>query len=407
METINIREARRLALARAGLLQPRLTGFPASGRGRGKRARAAAHALMDRFGYLQLDTVAITGARSHVSVLLSRFEGFAPDLGEELLRPEEPVFEYWGHEACWLPMTLYPAFDFRRREYCTDPWWGDIVKEHPRIANEIRHRLRNEGPLRSTDLEGERKAGWWELKTARRVAGAMWSSGEIAIRERRKFQRVFDLAENVIPETVRKTTLPYEDALDTLILKALDGHGWATGGTLARTWRLTNCRPALTAAFERLCEQGAVLPCALVDKKMKAVVGWIRPTDLELATELNKVRPRRDQGVLLSPFDPVLWDRQRVLTLFGFDQTLEIFKPPEQRVYGYYCMPVLAGEQLVGRYDLKADRRAGTLNVVSYHAESANKYRTIDTIREASESALARYAAALSLDIRNNGRIAV
>jgi uncharacterized protein YcaQ len=127
METLSRRQARRLALARAGLLKPEWTGFPQRGTGVGKRARQAAHRVIQRFGYLQLDTVSIAGARSHVIVLLSRLTGFEPALGEALLQPTEPIFEYWGHEACWLPIELYPVFGFRRREFRHHPWWGDLV----------------------------------------------------------------------------------------------------------------------------------------------------------------------------------------------------------------------------------------------------------------------------------------
>ena len=138
MESLGTREARRLALARAGLLKPEWTGFPRSGRGRGARARRAAAAVLARFGYLQLDTVSVAGARSHAIVLLSRLEGFDPELGEELLRPGEPLFEYWGHEASWIPLELYPAFEFRRREFRAHPWWGDLVRAHPDVTRRLR-----------------------------------------------------------------------------------------------------------------------------------------------------------------------------------------------------------------------------------------------------------------------------
>jgi len=116
MEAIAIHEARRLALVRAGLLKPEWTGFPKYARGRSHRARQAAHRVIQRFGYLQLDTVSIAGARSHAMVLLSRLEGFDHTLAEELLRPGEPIFEYWGHETSLIPIELYPAFEFRRKE---------------------------------------------------------------------------------------------------------------------------------------------------------------------------------------------------------------------------------------------------------------------------------------------------
>ncbi|MBT8368050.1 MAG: winged helix DNA-binding domain-containing protein, partial [Deltaproteobacteria bacterium] len=126
-------------------------------------------------------------------------------------------------------------------------------------------------------------------------------------------------------------------------------------GTLSQTWRLSNRQKQIRTILKHLVEKGLTVPCAVVGDDGKNHPGWIRPDDLELAALLKRVRPRKDRGVLLSPFDPVLWDRRRVKLLFGFDQILEIFKPAPKRIYGYYCLPVLAGDRLVARVDLKAD----------------------------------------------------
>jgi hypothetical protein len=183
-----------------------------------------------------------------------------------------------------------------------------------------------------------------------------------------------------------------------LLLKALDGHGWATTGTLAATWRLRNRKKELTAALSRLVDQGQVVACGLENPGGRATPGWIRPTDRELAARLQGVRPRGDRGVLLSPFDPVLWDRERVRRLFDFEQVLEIFKRAPQRTFGYYCMPVLAGERFVARFDFKADRKKGVLHVLSCRFEGTNTARPATAQdAEAARSALARYADALDL----------
>jgi uncharacterized protein len=398
VESLSIRAARRLALARAGLLTPEPTGLPRRARGRGPSAFAAAHAVIRRFGYLQLDTVSVAGARSHTIVLLSRLQGLDAAVGEELLRPGAPLFEYWGHEASWIPLSLYPAFEFRRREFRSHPWWGDLIREHPKVARDLRRRIRDEGPLRSVDMEGEGRTGkgWWDLGVMKRVASSLWSSGELAIRERRNFQRTYDLAERVIPEDLRRRPLSTAEGLETLLLAALDGHGWATTGTLAATWRLRNRKAELLGTLRRLQEKGRVLACALEAREGPPTMGWIRPADQELAGRLERARPRSDTGVLLSPFDPLLWDRARVARLFGFDALLEIFKPAPQRVYGYYCLPVLAGERLVARVDLKADRKGQALRVVSAHYENATG-EVARRDRLAARVAVARYADALGL----------
>lgn len=397
MTPLSVREARRLALAKAGLLKPEWTGLPSRARGRGPSARAAAQRVIERFGYLQLDTVSIAGARSHAIVLLSRLQGLDPSLGEELLQPGRPLFEYWGHEACWIPLELYPAFEFRRRDFKHHPWWGDVIGAHPKVAKDLRKRIRDEGPLRSLDMEGQGSRGWWDIKVAKRVATALWSSGELAIRERKAFQRTFDLAERVIPDDVRAKPLPKDDAIQLLLLKALDGHGWATTGTLEQTWRFRNRRPQIMAALGALQARGLVAPCALRDAGARHVAGWIRPEDRELASKLDALRPAADRGVLLSPFDPVLWDRSRVQRLFGFEQLLEIFKPADKRLHGYYVMPVLAGDRLVARFDLKADRARGMLKVLSCKHEDTGKQAAAHA--EAARVALERYAGALGLEV--------
>ena len=399
-ESIGIAQARRLALAGAGLLAPRRIGLPERAVARGARERC--HRIIEHFGYLQLDTVAVSGARTHCIVLASRLDGLDASLGETLLAPGAPLFEYWGHEACWLPLSLYPCFAWRRRQYRVHPWWGDVLREHRGVVRSILKRIECEGALRSLDLEGRSGGGWWDLKLSRRVAESLWLAGRLAVRERRGFQRSFDLVERVVPAELRSRRVSTEAAFDTLLLRALAGHGWASTGTLAATWRLVKCRDLIHASLERLHEAGRILPCALRTAG-RALPGWIRVEDLERLSELERLRPRRDRGVLLSPFDPLLWDRARVRTLFDFEQRIEIYKPASRRRYGYYCLPVLAGERLIGRVDLKARRKEGKLDVLSTHFESPKPGARE---RQAFGRALDRFSASVSLRLCGLPRIA-
>ena len=395
MESLSVADARRLALARAGLLKPEWTGFP---RGRKASRREAAFDVIRRFGYLQLDTVSVAGARSHGIVLHSRLPGLAPAVPESLLRPGAPLFEYWGHEASWIPMELYPAFAFRRREFQKHPWWGDLLGDNPRVAASILDRIRDEGPLRSSDLEGKSTTGWWNLSVAKKVVSALWSAGTLAVRERRNFQRTYDLAERVIEAKWRKGELSLPDSLKVLLLKALEGHGWASPATLTATWRFRFLRSEIQGALEELEEEGAIRKCLLHEAPSTRVAGWIRPEDLDLASRLRRLRlsPRDvDEGVLLSPFDPLLWDRVRVKLLFGFHQVLEVFTPAPRRKYGYYCMPVVAGERLVARCDVKAEKTKGALRALSVHYEKGASAAS----KNATRRALERYAAAIGLGL--------
>lgn len=403
IQTLSLRAARRLALARSGFLKPAWTSLPNSA-GRGDAAaRRAAHQVIDRFGYLQLDTVSVAGARSHSIVVMSRLDRFQATLGEELLQPGEPLFEYWGHEVCWLPMALYPDMGWRRKRFRHHPWWGDVIGRNPDLARDLMARIRNDGPLKSSDLEGPSGKGWWNHKPAKNVVVALWSSGELAVRERKGFQRTFDLPERVIPAAQFAATEPtLVEAIPRLLLLALDGHGWARTGTLAQSWRLRNMKSEVEAALQRLVDNGAIVPCTVGKSS-----GWIRPTDLELAARLLPVRPALGGARLLSPFDPLLWDRARVEQLFGFQLTIEIFKPEAQRQFGYYCLPVLAGERLIGRVDLKADRKSGRLIVKSWHPEKRSATLpdavpgstgpSMIEAREMASEAVARYAAQTDL----------
>jgi len=395
MESLAIGDARRLALARAGLLKPEWSGFP---RGRKASRPEAAFDVIRRFGYLQLDTVSVAGARSHGIVLHSRLPGLAPEVPESLLRPGAPLFEYWGHEASWIPMELYPAFGFRRKEFQTHPWWGDLIGDNPRLTASILDRIRQDGPLRSSDLEGKSSSGWWNLSVAKKVVSALWSAGTLAVRERRNFQRTYDLAERVIEAKWRERELSLPESLKVLLLKALEGHGWATLATLTATWRFRFLRKEILKALEELEEEGAIRKCLLHPSPRSRVAGFIRPADLDLAARLRRLRlsPRdAEEAVLLSPFDPLLWDRVRVKLLFGFHQVLEVFTPAPRRKYGYYCMPVVAGETLVARCDVKAEKAKRVLRALSVHYEKGVSAAG----KRATRHALERYAASIGLKL--------
>lgn len=319
-------------------------------------------------------------------MLLSRLSELDPELPESLLRPKAPVFEYWGHEASWLPMELYPVFAFRRQEFRQrSPWWGPVLQENRAKARAVLRRVRDEGPMRSADFEDDTGRSDWGYTLTRRILRCLWWAGDLAVRERRNFQPYYDVTERVIPDKARESSVPRREATKILLLKALDGHGWAQTKTLVDTWRLTKRRKLIQSCLDELAEEGEVVACSLDGRS-----GWIRRDDLELAARLGRARPSSEAGVLLSPFDPILWDRARVKRLFDFDHVLEIFKPAKERKYGYYSMPVVAGDRLVARCDAKADRSTGTLRVLATHHES-------DPRPAAVRSALSRHARSLKL----------
>lgn len=388
--SLDIPLARRLALYAAGLLNLQGQPFPRRLHN-DDDSRIWARRVIEHFGYLQLDTIPISGARSHSLVLASRLDGFSTATGEQLLQPGEPHFEYWGHEACWMPLSSYPVFEFRRQQYKSHPWWGNIIDEHPGEVDKILRRIETDGPVRSADLEGDRGRGFWDLKLAKKICDALWSCGELAISARNRFLRTFDLRDRVIPASYR-TAIPEDEAIRWLLLKALQGHGWATGSTMAATWRLTNRGPQIKRCISRLHEENRIVPASLkIDSKQQIAI-WVTPEVLSKLDELAKWKPTDSITTLLSPFDPVLWDRSRVALLFGFDQILEIYKPAHQRKYGYYCLPVLSGENLIARVDLKAKQNIRIIEVISIRYESTQTYVPANRTQEkAVQTALARH----------------
>ena len=295
-----------------------------------------------------------------------------------------------------MPLALWPAFEFRRRAYREHPRWVTFRREQKKVVAEVRRRAR-EGSFRSSDLDGERGSGWWDWKPAKVAAEWLWRTGELAIRDRRGFQRTYDLTERVIPDDVRARRVSLADAYRTLILLALEGHGWAETRTIADTFRLRRSRKEFVAAMRSLAEEGAVVPCSLrTDDGERA--GWIRPGDLDDAERVRDRCEGRDRAVLLTPFDPLLWDRARVRLLLGFEQVLEIYVPAAKRRFGYFCLPVLAGDWLVARVDVKARRRDGVLDVLACHFEAKRRVPASD--RDAARRAVERHADALRLTAR-------
>ena len=387
--TISLREARRLALHRSGLLANE--DWPRAVKRRDHIAEAAA--AVERLGYLQLDTIPISGARSHGLVLASRLPGYRPADAESLLGCSGNLFEYWGHEVSWLPMSLYGAMEFRRQDFRNDRWWQEIVKNHPEWIKEVLGRIEAEGPLCSRDFASDNSDGTWYGRPPRRVLAALWSSGELAVRDRVGFERQFDLTERVIPGSA-PAPMPAVEGVALLLETAAALHGWATLGTLCETFRLRRKQPAVVDAVAQLLEAGRLVSCDLVGKRGQRTAGVVRPADLEKAHNLAGARGPR--GVLLSPFDPLVWDRKRAPLIFGFDSIMEFFKPAAQRKYGYYCLPVLAGEHLVSRVDLKADRKAGSFEILARHDVPVHTKRAAAAV----PLALARHAAAVGLQLQ-------
>lgn len=352
--SLSAAEARRIALAAQGFAKPR----PASA---GTRQLNGALA---RMGTLQIDSVNVF-ARSHYMPLFSRLGVYdTAALDRLLFARRAPYVEYWAHVAAFIPAADWGLFRFRmddlRAKYGSKP--GGWFDTHREIVDWVRSELAERGPLRPAQIEHDAKKGargpWWDWDVVKHALEYMWLFGEVAIAGRRGFERRYALAEHVIPSDVLAAPVPRDDAVRELVRRAARAYGVATAGDLADYWRIRD-RKAVLAAIRELTDSGELQPVT--------VAGWTsagRPTAAWL--HRDAVVPRRiEAAAVLTPFDPVVWFRDRAERLFDFEYRIEIYTPAPKRRYGYYSLPVLIDDDLVGRVDLKADRGASTLLVQS------------------------------------------
>lgn len=357
-------EARRIALIAQGLAQPRAGAVDA----------AALHAMARRLGVIQLDSVNVL-TRSHYLPAWSRLGAYAPDALDELARTApRALFEYWGHEASLLPVELQPLFRWRMEQAAQKAWSGLRAMQKKRdLLEEILAFIRERGPIGVADLEVQtparaRSGGWWGWSETKRALEWLFWSGQITSAGRRRFERLYDLPERVLPQSVLATPTPSQaDAHRRLVETAARAMGVASEADLRDYFRL----PLLDArrAVAELVESGAL--------RKLTVEGWKKPGYLHRDAAVPAASAGLDASrtALLSPFDSLIWTRDRTERLFGMRVRLEIYVPAPKRVHGYYVLPFLLGEQLVARVDLKADREAGALLVQSAHLEEGKHGR--------------------------------
>jgi uncharacterized protein len=351
-----------------------------------RRAEAdAVEAAIRRLSCVQLDSIS-TVARSHRITLSSRIGAYPPGTVSKLLG-EGRLFEYWAHEACLLSVDDFPLFRWRMRGR---GHWGSherALDDHPEVAEHVLDEIRARGPLGSREFAGEGGEGMWNWKPAKRVLDSLWDRGDLAIAGRQGFQRLYDLTERVIPRRVLEAPEPSpEEALRALVIRAVGARGALTESGIAEHYRLPGRTAAVRGHVQTLVADGSLRRLRVDDGGPPVLV----PGDLPLS---ESVPPG---ATLLSPFDNLLWDRPFARRVLGFDHLLEIYKPARQRVYGYYVLPLLRGDRIVARVDLKADRQAGVLRALAFHREQG--VRASAALAEAFESALKRLARAAGLE---------
>ncbi|MCA1855174.1 winged helix DNA-binding domain-containing protein [Massilia oculi] len=351
---LSIGAARALHLAAQDMLAPR----------RRRAAKADVLAAIRRMGMLQIDTISVV-ARSPYLVLWSRLGDYQPAWLDELLA-EGALFEYWAHEACFLPIEDYGLYRHRMLDPEALGWKysANWMRERAAEAAALLERVRRQGPVRAADFaRSDGKAGgWWEWKPEKRTLEALFTAGQLMIARRHNFQRIYDLAERVHPVWHDSQMPSIEEVRRRFVLHTVRALGLARAAWIPDYHRSRRPHPDPDA----LVEQGLLL--------RGRVAGWdepvyIHPDHATLARQAmaGALAPRLT--TLLSPFDPIVWDRRRALELFGFDYRLECYTPAAQRRYGYFTLPILHRGGLVGRVDAKAHRKEGLFELRSIHLE--------------------------------------
>jgi uncharacterized protein YcaQ len=373
VQAIPLTALRRIAIGAQGYAsRPR--------RGTTRDVEAAIRAL----SCVQLDSITAV-ERSHRITLGTRVGAYPRETVSGLLGKGR-VFEYWAHEACLIPVEEWPLFRAVMRRH--HPWRGDVIGESPELAEEVRAAVRERGPIASRDFDGKGGGGMWNWKPAKIMLEALWNSGEVVIAGRVSgFQRLYDLTERVIPREILDVPEPDEATrLRELAVRAVRSRGALTEAGIVEHWRLRGGMARIKPAVDGLVREGVLERLRVEDGETDVLV--LAGTDLD--------PPRPTVSALLSPFDNLLWDRPFARRILGFDHLIEVYKPQPERRYGYYVLPLLWRDRIVGRADLKTERRESTLVVKALHVERG--VRRSAALADAFERALDRLRRVIGLE---------
>ncbi|MFD1720273.1 winged helix-turn-helix domain-containing protein [Amnibacterium endophyticum] len=345
METLSAREARRIALAAQGFGRAHP---PTAGRTR-------IEAVLQRLHLLQIDSVNVF-ERSHYLPVLARLGPYDRRLLDRmLLAPGTGRVEYWAHEAAFVPAADLGLLAFRMAHFRAR--YADDLAAHRDLAAALVAEIADRGPLAASEVEQRpavRQGPWWGWSDTKRVLEMLFRSGDLVSAGRRGFERRYGLPAQVLGGAIEP--VPKADAVRELVRRAAVAHGVAALPDLADYYRLRSDDTAVAA--QQLEDAGELVPVS--------VPGWTRADGrpLRVWRHVDAAPPTRMRAAaVLSPFDPVVWQRDRILRMFGFHYRISIYTPAAQREHGYYVLPVLVDDRLVGRVDLKSDRQAGVLRV--------------------------------------------
>ncbi len=320
--------------------------------------------LITDLGFVQVDSIA-TVERAHHQIIFSRNQTYRREHLTALLEKDRALFEHWTHDASILPAAFYPYWKhrFRRREPIIQERWRKWHGEGFDAAfEETFQRIAEKGAIMSRDMKAEdhQSGGWWNWHPSKTALEYLWHTGKLAISGRVNFQKVYDLSERVIPEHHHGPEVSHDEFIDWACREALSRLGFATSGEISAFFDLVTPQEAkdwVALHREELTDVSLISANGERERASFAFAGFVG----DLETEASIQPPQRIR--VLSPFDPLLRNRARTERLFGFFYRIEVFVPEPKRQYGYYVFPLLEGDRLIGRIDMKAERKGGSLDV--------------------------------------------
>jgi uncharacterized protein YcaQ len=360
-------------------------------RAQGYASRARAGTAPDvlqairRLGCVQLDSIS-TVERSHRIALGARV-GAYPETAVAWLMREGKIFEYWAHEACLVPIEDFRMHRWRMQVFAeSHPWRGNVLEREPELTRHVLDEIAERGPLPSRHFEGKGSGGMWNWKPAKIVLEALHSAGRLVIAGRENFQRLYDLPERVLPPEALADDPPTRDEfVRWATLRGVEARGALTEKAVAEMWRLQGGVAGIRPHADYWIERGRLQRVEVADVGAPVLVPAAEPS--------GTLPP----AVLLSPFDNLLWDRPYLERVFGFRHVIEVYKREHERVYGYYVLPLLRRDRIVGRVDLKHERAERRLRVKAFHPEPGVRGK-LDDCLAAALGRLARLLAVEAID---------
>jgi uncharacterized protein YcaQ len=345
--TLSLKEAQKIILLSQGIHKEKSVG----------KGCKASYKAIETINYVQIDSISVV-ERAHHHSLWNRAENYSPEHIERLLEDKQ-IFEYWSHAASYLPMVDY-RYSLPRKNAISK---GDLhwFTKDKKSVSLVLERIKKEGPLQAKDFKDTRETttGWWDWKPAKKALEQLFMEGELMVVKRQGFQKVYDLAQRVLPSNIDKSVPMEEEYFQHLIISYLSANAIGTPEQIS--YLLKGHKISVQKYCLEMCEDDLLISVSVNNQSYFAL-----PT----VTNLLKQKLTRSKVKILSPFDNLLIQRKRIKELFNYEYQIECYVPADKRKFGYFSLPLLWGRTFAGRMDVKMDRKLGMLNILNLHIET-------------------------------------